>query len=175
MLAEQLQKLATRIHRFEALIAQVFEQHSEAHLFRHLPGAGPALAPRLLVAFGTQRDRCPVAANFQRFSGVAPVTEKSGHRKWVHWRWSAPRFLRQSLVEWANQSIYHSTWAGAYYRQQKNRGKRHQAILRSLACKWIRILWRCWMDHTPYDEARYLKHLATKNPSLVKLAYEKAN
>ena len=175
MLAEQLQKLATSIHRYECLIEQVFEAHPETHLFRHLPGAGPTLAPRLLVAFGTQRDRYPAAANLQMFSGVAPVTEKSGQRKWVHWRWSAPRFLRQSLVEWANQSIYHSTWAAAYYTQQKNRGKRHQAILRSLACKWIRILWKCWMDHTPYDEARYLKHLASKNPALLKLTYEKSN
>jgi len=175
MLAEQLQKLATSINRYECLIEQVFEAHPETHLFRHLPGAGPTLAPRLLVAFGTQRDRYPAAANLQMFSGVAPVTEKSGQRKWVHWRWSAPRFLRQSLVEWANQSIYHSTWAAAYYTQQKNRGKRHQAILRSLACKWIRILWKCWMDHTPYDEARYLKHLASKNPALLKLTYEKSN
>ena len=173
MLAEQLQKLATSIHRYECLIEQVFDAHPESHLFRHLPGAGPTLAPRLLVAFGTQRDRYPQAANPQKFSGVAPVTEKSGNRKWVHWRWSAPRFLRQSLVEWANQSIYHSTWAAAYYNQQKTRGKRHQAIIRSLAFKWIRILWKCWVDNVPYDEARYLKHLASKNSSLLKPNYAK--
>jgi transposase len=131
------------------------------------------LAPRLLVAFGTQRDRFPLAANLQRLSGIAPVTEKSGNRQWVHWRWSAPRFLRQSFVEWANQSIRYSAWAAADYAQQQNHGKRHQAILRALAFKWIRILWKCWRDNVPYDEARYLKHLATKNSSLVKVAYAK--
>jgi transposase len=175
LLAQQLSLLAHNLKRFELQIAQVFDEHPQAHLFRHLPGAGPVLAPRLLVAFGTQRDRYPAAANFQKFSGVAPVTEKSGNRKWVHWRWSAPRFLRQSLVEWANQSIYHSSWAAAYYNLQKSRGKRHQAIIRALAFKWIRILWKCWMDNIPYDEARYLKHLATKNPSLLKLSYEISN
>lgn len=175
LLAEQLVKLGHSLKRYELQIAQVFDEHPEAHLFRHLPGAGPALAPRLLVAFGTQRDRYPEAANLQKFSGVAPVTEKSGRRKWVHWRWSAPRFLRQSLVEWANQSIYHSTWAAAYYNRQKARNKRHQAIIRSLAFKWIRILWKCWVDKVPYDEARYLKHLAIKNPTLLTLSYEKSN
>lgn len=173
LLARQLQQLAHSLKQFDRQIAQTFADHSEAHLFRHLPGAGPVLAPRLLVAFGTQRDRFPLAANLQRLSGIAPVTEKSGNRKWVHWRWSAPRFLRQSFVEWANQSIRYSAWAAAYYAQQQKRGKRHQAIIRALAFKWIRILWKCWRDSVPYDEARYLKHLATKNPSLVKVAYAK--
>ena len=93
----------------------------------------------------------------------------------MHWRWSAPRFLRQSLVEWANQSIYHSTWAAAFYSQQKAKGKAHHAILRSLAFKWIRILWKCWQDRTPSDEARYLKRLALKNPTLLHLTCEKSN
>lgn len=175
LLAEQLANLAHSIKRYEQETKQVFDEHPDAHLFRHLPGAGPALAPRLLAAFGTQRDRYPQADNFLKYSGIAPVTEKSGQRKWVHWRWSAPRFLRQSLVEWANQSIYHSTWAGAFYSRQKARGKQHHAILRSLAFKWIRILWKCWQDRTPYDEARYLKRLALKNPDLLKLTYEKSN
>ena len=175
LLAEQLARLAHSLKRYEHEIKQVFDEHPEAHLFRHLPGAGPALAPRLLAAFGTQRDRYPQADNFLKYSGIAPVTEKSGQRKWIHWRWSAPRFLRQSLVEWANQSIYHSTWASAFYTRQKAKGKQHHAILRSLAFKWIRILWKCWQDRTPYDEARYLKRLALKNPSLLNLAYEKSN
>ena len=175
LLAQQLSTLAHSLKRYEVQIQQVFNEHPQAHLFGHLPGAGPVLAPRLLVAFGTQRSRYPAAANFQKFSGVAPVTEKSGNRKWVHWRWSAPRFLRQTLVEWANQSIYHSSWAAAYYNLQKSRGKRHQSIIRALAFKWIRILWKCWVDNIPYDEARYLKHLALKNPALLKLSYEKSN
>ena len=41
----------------------------------------------------------------------------------------------------------------------KAKGKAHQAIWRALAFKWIRILWKCWQDRTPYDEARYLKQL----------------
>jgi hypothetical protein len=40
------------------------------------------------------------------------------------------------------------------------KGKTRQVILRALAFKWIRVLWKCWKDSRPYDEARYLKQLA---------------
>ena len=62
-----------------------------------------------------------------------------------------------------------SRWAKAYYAQQKARGKTHSVILRSLAFKWLRILWRCWKDRTPYDEARYLAGLEKRNPTLFAL------
>ena len=172
MLVEQLQTLAGSIKEYERQIALCFVEHPEAQLFRNLPGAGKTFAPRLLVAFGTQRDRYPSAANLQKFAGVAPVTEKSGTRLWVHWRWSAPRFLRQTFVEWAGETICHSTWARAFYVHQKGRGKRHNAIVRSLAFKWIRILWKCWMDRVPYDEAKYLETLSRRNSPLLKLALE---
>ncbi len=58
------------------------------------------------------------------------------------WRWRCPKFLRQTFVEWAAQTINKSFWAGAYYRQQRNKGCSHHAAVRSLAFKWIRILYR---------------------------------
>jgi transposase len=68
-------------------------------LFSALPGAGPSLAPRLLVAFGEQRERFASAAAVQKYAGIAPVTERSGKKHWVHWRWQCPTFLRQTFVE----------------------------------------------------------------------------
>ena len=46
---------------------------------------GPALAPRLLTAFGEQRERYHSAAEAQKYAGIAPVTERSGKKQWVHW------------------------------------------------------------------------------------------
>ncbi len=40
--------------------------------------------------------------------------------------------------------------------------------IRALAFKWIRILWRCWQDRKPYDEARYLMALKNQGSPLVK-------
>lgn len=154
-LIAQLRPLQKHIATLDETIAQVFATHPDAAIFRALPGAGKVLAPRLAAAFGTDRTRYADAESVGRYIGVLPVLERSGGRKWVHWRWSAPKFLRQSFVEWAKQTTRYCEWAGAYYALQKRRGKRPQAIYRSLAAKWIRILWRCWHDRTPYDDARY--------------------
>ncbi len=53
-----------------------------------------------------------------------------------------------------------------FYERQKSRGKNHQAAIRSLAYKWVRIIYRCWKDHEPYDEVKYMSSLA-KNGSWI--------
>lgn len=166
-LMQQVQVLQEHIAEDEKLIQEAFRQHPEAALFRDLPGAGKTLAPRLLVAFGTDRSRYESASQLQRYCGVAPVKEKSCGRIWVHWRWNAPWFLRQTFIEWAGQTVLYSAWAKAYYEQQKSRGKRHWAILRSLAFIWIRILWKCWHTRTPYNENTYLEALRKRHSTLV--------
>lgn len=165
-LVEQLRVVQKHVREFDDAIAKLFRDHPDAALFRDLPGAGPVLAPRLLVAFGAERDRYPDPGSFQKYAGLAPVREKSGGALWTHWRWQAPRFLRQTLVEWAGQTVLYCPWARAYYQQMKARGTGHWAILRALAFKWVRILWKCWQARTPYDEARYLKQLERRGSPL---------
>ena len=85
----------------------------------------------------------------------------------MHWRRQCPKFLRQSFVEWAGETIARCFWAEAYYRQQRAKGCSHQAALRALAFKWIRILYRCWQTRAPYDEATYLKALKRRGSPLL--------
>lgn len=158
-LVKQIPSLTDSIEEFDRQIASLFKQHDDSTLFGSFPGAGPTLAPRLLAAFGSDRNRFEYAAEVQQLSGVAPVTEKSGKACWVHWRWACSKFLRQSFHEFAGQSVLKSVWARAYYQLQRQRGKSHHAALRALAYKWIRIIFRCWKDRTPYDEAAYFKSL----------------
>ena len=162
-----LAEIQKHIAEDEKLIREAFKQHPDAELFRDLPGAGAVLAPRLLIAFGTDRTRYDTPAQLQRYSGVAPVKEKSGGRVWVHWRWNASRFLRQTFVEWACQAARFCPWSKAYYEQQKKKGKNHWAIMRSLAFVWIRILWKCWKTRTPYSQERYLENLSKRRSSLL--------
>jgi transposase len=68
---------------FDTAIAQRAQTHPDFPLFQALPGAGPVFAPRLLVAFGEQRARY-AAAELQKYAGIAPVTERSGKKSWVH-------------------------------------------------------------------------------------------
>ena len=156
------------IERYDKEIAAIAPTLPDYALFSALPGAGPTLAPRLLVAFGEQRDRFQGADELQKYAGVAPVTERSGNKSWVHWRWQCPTFLRQTMVEWAAQTINKSFWAGAYYRQQRDKGCSHQTAVHALAFKWIRILYRCWQNRTPYDESKYLNALKRRDSPLLK-------
>jgi transposase len=168
VLVDLLRVTLQAIQRFDDAIVELAPRHADYTLFSSLPGAGPHLAPRLLVAFGEQRERFKNAAEMQKYSGVAPVTERSGKKHWVHWRWQCPTFLRQTFVEWAAQTINKSFWAGAYYRQQRAKGCSYQAALRALAFKWIRILYRCWETRTPYNEAVYLRALERRGSTLLK-------
>jgi hypothetical protein len=56
-LVAMLATLGAQIDGFDKRIAKLVADHPDGALFRSLPGAGDALAPRLMVAFGTQRDR----------------------------------------------------------------------------------------------------------------------
>jgi len=169
-LLPQLRAASAAITRFDAEIARICPELPDYALFRALPGAGPALAPRLLVAFGERRERFQNAAALQKYAGVAPVTERSGNKSWVHWRCACPTFLRQTFIEWVAQTVPRSFWAKAFYQACKARGMRHQAALRALAFKWIRVLYRCWVERTPYDESRYLMALQKRHAPLLKFA-----
>lgn len=152
----QLKQVLASIHEYDLDIARRFKQHAEYEIFESLPGAGPVFGPRLLVAFGTQRERYKAADEVNRLAGIAPVLERSGKKSWVHWRYCCSAFLRQTFVEWANQSIRYSYWAREFYDEKRAAGKSHQATLRALAFKWIRIIFSCWKNRTPYDESAYL-------------------
>jgi transposase len=158
-LALALAALRPILARYDQEIAQLFERHPDAAIFASLDGAGDALAPRLLAAFGTDRSRFAHPEAMPCYSGTAPVTEKSGRQKWVHRRWARPVFVHQSFVEFADHSVRFSRWAKCCYQHLIAKGHGHWAALRVLAIKWQRIMWRCWQDRRPYDEATYLKSL----------------
>ena len=121
VLVEQLRTTLQAIDRFDRQIAKLAPTLPDYALFSALPGAGPHLAPRLLVAFGEQRERFAFNKSF---------------------------------------------WAGAFYRQHRDQGSTHQAAVRALAYKWIRILYRCWQTHTYYNEVTYLNALQRRGSPL---------
>lgn len=164
-----LKVILKQLAEFNQQIAALFESLPDAGLFQALPGAGPHLAPRLLVAFGENRSRFSSAQAFMSYIGIAPVKEESGKKCWVHWRWSCPIFLRQTFVEWVDQARRYSNWSQAFYLQQKQMGKSHPKAIRALAYKWGRILWRCWQDSIPYDEEKYLAALRRNKSPPTKL------
>jgi transposase len=169
-LAAQMQTTLAAVREFDSQIEELCQAHEDFELFASLPGAGRIYASRLLVAMGSNREHWQSADELLCFSGVAPVVERSGKSSWTRWRYFCPKFVRQSFVEYAGESIKHSQWAKAFYLSQKAKGKRHQAAVRALAYKWIRIIWKCWQTRTKYDEARYMEALRKKGSVLVSAA-----
>ena len=156
---QMIQTLNPIIEAYDRRIEKVFQDHPEAHLFRRLPGAGAALAPRLLAFFGTDRSRYEKAVNAQSFCGIAPVTKSSGKTRVVYFRRACPKFDRQTFHEFARLSVSSCSWARNYLDHYRAKGKKFHTIIRALAYKWIRILFKCWQDRTPYNEEKYLETL----------------
>jgi len=168
VLVGQLEALNTGILRYDQAIAELFAGCADAALIEALPGAGPAMAPRLYVAFARYAGACESAEAFAAAVGIAPVTDQSGKMRKVYRRLRCDKHTRQSFVEWARESIKHSAWARAFFDQRKAAGHYAQAIFRALAYKWTRILWRCWRERAAYDEAKYLATLRAKGSPLLK-------
>lgn len=151
------------LDEYDIAIAKAFNAHPDALLFKSLPGAGAALAPRLLAAFGDDRSRFDSAAEPQQFFGIAPITVQSGKSHAVYCRRACPTFLRQTVHEFAGSSMRFCGWAHDYVEALKARGKTHQAAVRALGFKWLRILFRMWKDRVIYDESKYLQALKRRS------------
>jgi hypothetical protein len=147
---------------YDEKIDALAREHPDYKLAQSFPGVGAVLAPRLIAALGSQRDRYQTAHQIQCYSGIAPVIASSGKQRWIHWHWSCPKFLRQTFHEWVLHPIRYSTRAREYHERQRAKGKSRNTIIRSLAFKWIRILFRSWQNRTPYDEAIHQRALEAR-------------
>lgn len=168
MLIGQIAQLNSAINEFDMELKSLYDKHPDKDIFDSFPGSGDALGPRLLSAWGTDRDRYDSADSMQKYSGTAPVTKASGKSKIVVRRLACPKFLLQTFHEFANCSRKSSIWAQAYYVGLREHGKSHHMAIRSLAFKWIRIMYRCWQNRTKYDEVKYLQALKKSNSPLLK-------
>jgi transposase len=155
-LVRMLKPLHQAIDTMEAQIERLMDQHPDREIFRSFPGAGPCLAPRLLVAFGTNRERFRSAVEVAQFYGIAPVMRQSGTTKTVQVRTRCPKFGRQTYHENAGCALREELWASAFHCRYKNEhDSRHHQANRSLAFKLIRVYFACWKNRTPYDPEKY--------------------
>jgi len=97
-LVAQLRVTLQAIADFDTAMAQRAQAHPDFPLFDALPGAGAVFAPRLLVAFGAQRERFPSARHSKNrrashrsrnavasnpgCTGVGSVRRSSDQRAW---------------------------------------------------------------------------------------------
>jgi hypothetical protein len=58
-------------------------------------------------------------------------------------------------MDFAGDSRHDNPWAAHLYQQARARGHGHAHAVRILARAWLRVIWRCWQDHTPDDPTRH--------------------
>ena len=168
-IVEQIGSLNSLVARHDRLIDERFREADKADLFASLPGAGKTLAPRLLAAFCLYAPLCDKPGALSALAGMAPVTEQSGKSRKVYRRMRCDHFLRQTFHEFAKESWKHSPWARAYMKDQRQKGKHFHTIVRCLAQKWIRIIWRCYHSDSLYSEEHYIASLRKRGNPLVPL------
>ena len=166
--AAQIELLSEAINGYDAEIEKKVCQHADYAIVKDLPGAGVKSCARIIASLGDDRQRYRNVEGFQAAAGIAPLTTQSGNSLKVAARWAATKYIKQTFHEYAGLSIKKCGWAKAYYELQLSRGKTPQMAKRSLAFKWIRIIYRCWQNHQPYNEAHYLNRLQVTHSPLSK-------
>lgn len=170
----EIETLNNMVQRYDKAIDEAFKNHAYQKVFSSFPGAGEALAPRLAAAVGSDPNRYCDANALQKACGIAPIETVSNGRGGIYMRIFCPKFKRQTFHEYAGCSIQFSSWAKAYYEQQKRRGASSQKAKRALAFKWTRIIYRCWQDRTPYNENKYIESLKKRRSPLIHIIEELA-
>jgi transposase len=155
-LLRAIETVRNQERELEAEIVERLDAHADAHIFTSLPRAGHGVrAAALLAEIGDVRSRFPDEESLAALAGVAPVTRASGKAHSVGFRWAADKKLRNAIIDFADDSRHASPWAAKVYNDAINRGKRHPHAVRILARAWIRVIWRCWQDHTAYNPTQH--------------------
>jgi transposase len=157
-LVETISHLNSRITGLEHQIHQQLAQHPDRHIFTSLPKGGIVRAATLLAEIGDARGRFPTDDALAALAGVAPSTRRSGKMHAVTFRYACDKKLRDAIINFADDSRHASPWAADIYQRAINRNCRHPHAVRILARAWIRIIWRCWQDHTAYDPDKHGGH-----------------
>ena len=150
-----LKTLVAQIDELDSRIAELLENHPDAHVFKSLPRSGTVRAATLLAEIGDCRERFPDPESLACLAGVTPSTRASGRHYAVTFRFGADKKLRDAVCDFAGDSWRGNPWAEARYRQLRVHGKSHPHATRILARSWVHVIWRCWQDGVAYDPGQH--------------------
>ena len=130
-------------------------EHPDGPIFTSLPRSGQINAAQVLAEWGDARQAYEHPDAIAALAGVTPVTKQSGKHRAVHFRWACNKRFRRAITIFADNSRHASPWAAKIYNNARATGKDHPHAVRILARAWIRVIWRCWIESTPYDPSRH--------------------
>jgi transposase len=154
-LARVLDVVVAELAKLSSRIEHEVQQLEDGKLVMSFPRTGKVNAAQIVAELGDVRERFPTEQQLAAEAGVCPVTHESGKSRGVSFRWACNRRLRTAITTWADNSRHASPWAADIYARARARGCDHPHATRVLARAWLRILWRTWIQRTPYDPAQH--------------------
>jgi transposase len=154
-------ELNRQIAELETSLAEHFETHPDADIYRSLPGLGVVLGARVLGEFGDDPNRYTDAKSRRNYAGTSPLTVASGKKRAVLARHVRNRRLYDAIDHWALGAINNSPGARAFYDQHRAAGDLHHQALRALGNRLVGILHGCLRHHTRYSEHTAWAHRQT--------------
>jgi transposase len=150
-----LTALNASIKNLDRSTAAHLGEHPDGAIFTSLPRSGQVNAAQVLAEWGDCREAYAAPDSAAALAGVTPVTKASGKHRSVEFRWACNKRFRVAVTTFADNSRHASPWAAKIYNNARASGKDHPHAVRILARAWIRVIWRCWIDGTPYDPSRH--------------------
>ena len=150
-----LTALNASVKNLDRSVAAHLGEHPDGTIFTSLPRSGQVNAAQVLAEWGDCRQAYDGPDAVAALAGCTPVTKESGKHRAVHFRWACNKRFREAMTTFADNSRHASPWAAKVYSDARASGKDHPHAVRVLARAWIRVIWPCWLDHTPYDPARH--------------------
>lgn len=154
-LAIVLERLVGEIAKLSAKIEHAVAALPDGRIVMSFPRAGRICAAQILAELGDVRERFPTEDQLAAEAGVCPVTHASGKSRGVVFRWACNKNLRAAITCFADNSRHACQWAAAVYRKARDRGCKHPHAIRILARAWLRVLWKAWQNHLPYDPNKH--------------------
>ena len=145
-------ELTDQISDLQTTLAEHFEQHPDADIYRSLPGLGVILSARVLGEFGDAPNRYTTAKSRKNYTGTSPLTVASGRQKLVRARHVRNDRLYDAVDRWAFAALQSSPGARMFYDQHRTNGDTHHQALRALANRLVGILHGCLRHRTHYNE-----------------------
>lgn len=155
-LVNVLDRLVTQLAALTRRIEHLVESLPDGRIIMSFPRAGRVCAAQILAEMGDVRERYPSEDRLAAEAGVVPLTYESGKTRCVGFRWACNHRLRRAITCLADNSRHANLWARGIYTSARQRGCDHPHAVRILARAWLRVIWRAWVDHRPYDPQLHL-------------------
>jgi transposase len=150
-----LTTLGGAVKDLDRSVAAHLGEHPDGAIFTSLPRSGRINAAQMLAEWGDCRQAYESPDSVAALAGCTPVTKESGKHHALHFRWACNKRFRKAMTTFADNSRHASPWAAQIYRDAIAAGKDHPHAVRVLARAWIRVIWRCWLDSTPYNPDKH--------------------